>query len=195
MLHVPYKGGGPALVDLLAGNVQLLYSTYATSKPHIESGRVRPLGVSTLRRLTGVPIPTIAEQGLPGYDAGVWYAVLAPAGTPRDIVSKLNSEIVRALNAPEVKALLEKADIETIGSTPEGLTKFMADSGHPVHRNRADLYVGWMHSGQCVRHGTFVPFYDRGVPVSKNRPNDIRASSRLWRRGVERTLDAPVRSR
>jgi len=125
MLHVPYKGGGPALVDLLAGNVQLLYSTYATSKPHIESGRVRPLGVSTLRRLTGVPIPTIAEQGLPGYDAGVWYAVLAPAGTPRDIVSKLNSEIVRALNAPEVKALLEKADIETIGSTPEGLTKFM----------------------------------------------------------------------
>ena len=125
MLHVPYKGGGPALVDLIAGNVQALYSTYATSKPHIETGRVRPLGVSTLKRLTGVAIPTIAEQGLPGYDAGVWYAVLAPAGTPRDVVSKLNSEFVRALNAPEVRSLLEKANIETIGSTPEGLTKFM----------------------------------------------------------------------
>ena len=78
-----------------------------------------------MKRLTGVAIPTIAEQGLPGYDAGVWYAVLAPAGTPRDVVSKLNSEFVRALNAPEVRSLLEKANIETIGSTPEGLTKFM----------------------------------------------------------------------
>jgi tripartite-type tricarboxylate transporter receptor subunit TctC len=125
MLHVPYKGGGPALVDLLAGNVQVLFATYATSKPHIDSGRVRPLGVSTARRLSGVDIPTIAETGLPGYDAGVWYAVLAPAGTPREIVARLNAEIVRALRAPEVKALLEKANIETVGSTPEELTKFM----------------------------------------------------------------------
>jgi tripartite-type tricarboxylate transporter receptor subunit TctC len=125
MLHVPYKGGGPALVDLLAGNVQVLFATYATSKPHIESGRVRPLGVSTARRLSGVDIPTLAETGLPGYDAGVWYAVLAPDGTPREIVVKLNAEIVRALGAPEVKALLDKANIETIGSTPEELAKFM----------------------------------------------------------------------
>jgi tripartite-type tricarboxylate transporter receptor subunit TctC len=125
MLHVPYKGGGPALVDLLAGNVQVLFATYATSKSHIESGRVRPLGVSTAQRLSGVDIPTIAETGLPGYDAGVWYAVLAPAGTPREIVAKLNAEIVRALRAPEVKGLLDKANIEIIGSTPEELTKFM----------------------------------------------------------------------
>jgi tripartite-type tricarboxylate transporter receptor subunit TctC len=125
MLHVPYKGGGPALVDLLAGNVQVLFATYATSKPHIDSGRVRPLGVSTAQRLSGVDIPTIAETGLPGYDAGVWYAVLAPAGTPREIVAKLNAEIVRALRAPEVKALLDKANIEIVGSTPEDLTKFM----------------------------------------------------------------------
>ncbi len=125
MLHVPYKGGGPALVDLLAGNVQVLYSTYATSKPHIDSGRVRPLGVSTAKRLTGVDLPTMAETGLPGYDAGVWYAMLAPAGTPRDIVAKLNTEVVRSLRAPEVKSLLDKANIETIGSTPEELTKFM----------------------------------------------------------------------
>ena len=125
MQHIPYKGGGPALVDLLAGNVQVLYSTYATSKPHIDSGRVRPLGVSTAKRLSGVDIPTMAETGLPGYDAGVWYAVLAPAATPRDIIAKLNSEFVRALRAAEVKSLLDKANIETIGSTPEELTKFM----------------------------------------------------------------------
>ena len=125
MLHIPYKGGGPALVDLLAGNVQVLYSTYATSKPHIDSGRVRPLGVSTAKRLSGVDIPTMAETGLPGYDAGVWYAVLAPAATPRDIVAKLNAEFVRALRAAEVKSLLDKANIETIGSTPEELAKFM----------------------------------------------------------------------
>ncbi|MGZ8203871.1 MAG: Bug family tripartite tricarboxylate transporter substrate binding protein, partial [Burkholderiales bacterium] len=127
MLHIPYKGGGPALVDLLAGNVQVLYATYATSRPHIDSGRVRALGVSTARRLTGVDIPTIAEQGLPGYDAGVWYAVLAPAGTPRDIVARLNSEFVRVLGSPEIKALLAKASIEPIGSTPEELAKFMKE--------------------------------------------------------------------
>jgi tripartite-type tricarboxylate transporter receptor subunit TctC len=125
MQHIPYKGGGPALVDLLAGNVQVLFATYATSRAHIEAGRVRALGVSTAKRMSGVDIPTIAEAGLPGYDAGVWYAILAPAGTPRDVVGKLNSEILRALRSPEVKSLLEKANIETIGSTPEELTKFM----------------------------------------------------------------------
>lgn len=127
MLHVPYKGGGPALVDLLAGNVQVLFNTYATSKPHIDSGRVRALAVSTAKRLTGVDIPTIAELGLPGYDAGVWYAVLAPAGTPRDIITKLNSEFVRGLASAEMKSLLAKAAIEPIGSTPEELAKFMKD--------------------------------------------------------------------
>jgi tripartite-type tricarboxylate transporter receptor subunit TctC len=125
MQHIPYKGGGPALVDLLAGNVQVLYSTYASSKPHIESGRVRPLAVSTAKRLSGVDIPTVAETGLPGYDAGVWYALLAPAGTPRDIIAGLNGEVVRALRSVEVKSLLDKANIEPIGSTPEELAKFM----------------------------------------------------------------------
>jgi tripartite-type tricarboxylate transporter receptor subunit TctC len=125
MVHIPYKGGGPALVDLLAGQVQVLFATYAASKPHIETGRVRALAVSTARRLTGVDIPTLAEAALPGYDAGVWYAFLAPAGTPRDIVMKLNTEIIRALNHPEIRAVLSRAAIEPIGSTPEELTKFM----------------------------------------------------------------------
>ena len=125
MVHIPYKGGGPALVDLLAGNVQVLFATYAASKPHIESGRVRALAVSTAKRLTGVNIPTVAEAALPGYDAGVWYAFLAPAGTPKDIVSKLHNEIVRALNHPDIKAVLARAAIEPVGSSPEELTKFM----------------------------------------------------------------------
>jgi tripartite-type tricarboxylate transporter receptor subunit TctC len=125
MVHIPYKGGGPALVDLLAGQVQVLFATYAASKPHIETGRVRALAVSTAKRLTGVDIPTLAEAALPGYDAGVWYAFLAPAGTPRDIVSKLNTEIIRALNHPEIKTVLSRAAIEPIGSTPDELTKFM----------------------------------------------------------------------
>jgi tripartite-type tricarboxylate transporter receptor subunit TctC len=125
MLHVPYKGGGPALVDLLAGHVQMLFNTYLTSKPHIDSGRVRALAVSTAKRLSGVDIPTMAESGLPGYDAGVWYALLAPAGTPRDIVMKLHGEIVRVANQPDFRSLLTKAAIEPIGSSPEELTRFM----------------------------------------------------------------------
>ena len=125
MLHVPYKGGGPALVDLLAGNVQVLFATWVSSRPHIESGRIRALAVSTAKRLTGVDIPTMAEAGLPGYDAGVWYAFLAPAGTPRDVVAKLNAEILRAANHPEYKAMLAKAAIEPVGSTPEELARYL----------------------------------------------------------------------
>jgi tripartite-type tricarboxylate transporter receptor subunit TctC len=125
MIHVPYKGGGPALVDTLAGNVQVLFATWVASRPHIETGRLRALAVSTDRRLSGVDIPTVAEAGVPGYDAGVWYAFLAPAGTPREIVSRLNAEILRAARHPDYKALLARAAIEPIGSTPEEFAKFM----------------------------------------------------------------------
>jgi tripartite-type tricarboxylate transporter receptor subunit TctC len=125
MLHIPYKGGGPALVAVLAGEAQVLSSPYATAKPHIDNGRLRPLAVSTSRRLTGVDLPTIAEAALPGYDAGVWYAFLAPAGTPRDVVTKLNTEILRAASHPDVKAVLARSAIEPIGSTPDELGKFL----------------------------------------------------------------------
>jgi tripartite-type tricarboxylate transporter receptor subunit TctC len=125
MLHIPYKGGGPALVAVLAGEAQVLSSPYATAKPHMDSGRLRPLAVSTSRRLTGVDLPTIAEAALPGYDAGVWYAFLAPAGTPRDVVAKLNAEILRAASHPDVKAVLSRSAIEPIGSTPDELGRFL----------------------------------------------------------------------
>ncbi len=125
MVHVPYKGGGPALVALLSGETQVLFATWAASKPHIESGRIRALAVSTDKRLTGVDLPTVAEAALPGYDAGVWYAILAPAATPRDIVAKLNTEILRAASHAEFKAVLARSAIELVGSSPEELTKFM----------------------------------------------------------------------
>jgi tripartite-type tricarboxylate transporter receptor subunit TctC len=122
MLHVPYKGGGPALVDLLAGNVQMLFSTYAAGKGHIQSGRIRALAVSTAKRPSIIPdLPTVAEAGVPGYDSGVWYAMLAPAGTPQDIVAKLNREIVRVLHTPEYTKLLVNGAIDPVGSTPAEL--------------------------------------------------------------------------
>jgi len=125
MIHVPYKGGGPALVDLIAGNVQMLFATYLSSKGHIDNGRLRALAVTTARRLSGVNLPTIAESGLPGYDAGVWYAVLAPAGTPKDLVARLHTEIVRAAKHPDVAALMTRAGIEPVNGTPDELAAFM----------------------------------------------------------------------
>jgi tripartite-type tricarboxylate transporter receptor subunit TctC len=124
MLHVPYKGGGPALVDLISGQVQVLFAPYASSRPHIESGRIRALAVSTAKRPAAVPdLPTIAESGVPGYDSGVWYAFLAPAGTPRAIIERLNREIVGVLNTPDYRKLLVNGAIDPIGSPPEVLGK------------------------------------------------------------------------
>jgi tripartite-type tricarboxylate transporter receptor subunit TctC len=125
MLHIPYKGGGPALVATLAGEAQVLSAPYATAKSPMESGRLRGLAVSTSKRLPGVDLPTVAEAGLPGFDAGVWYAFLAPAGTPKDVVAKLNAEILRAMASPEFKTVLARSAIQPIGSTPEELGKFM----------------------------------------------------------------------
>jgi tripartite-type tricarboxylate transporter receptor subunit TctC len=126
MLHVPYKGGGPALMDLIAGQVQVLFSTQLASWPHIQSGRIRALAVSTAKRPASIPdLPTIAESGLPGYDSGVWYGVLAPAGTPRDVITRLNGEIIRALNQPDYRGLLVNNAIDPIGSPPEQLGQYI----------------------------------------------------------------------
>jgi tripartite-type tricarboxylate transporter receptor subunit TctC len=119
MLHVPYKGGGQALVDLLAGNVQMLFTTYAAGKGHIKSGRIRALAVSTAKRPAAIPnLPTVAEAGVPGYDAGVWYAMLAPAGTPRAIVDRLNRETRAILKQPDYAKFLFNSAIDPVGSTP-----------------------------------------------------------------------------
>jgi tripartite-type tricarboxylate transporter receptor subunit TctC len=126
MLHVPYKGGGPALMDLIAGQVQILFATQLASWPHVQSGRIRALAVSTAKRPASLPgLPTIAEAALPGYDSGVWYGILAPAGTPHEIIQKLNHEIVRALDHPDYRSLLVNNGIDPIGSPPEELGQYI----------------------------------------------------------------------
>lgn len=126
MLHVPYKGGGQALVDLLAGNVQMLFTPYASGKGHIQSGRIRALAVSTAKRLAVIPdLPTVAESGVPGYDSGVWYAMLAPAGTPRGIVDRLNRETRAVLKQPDYAKFLFNSAIDPVGSTPEELATYI----------------------------------------------------------------------
>jgi tripartite-type tricarboxylate transporter receptor subunit TctC len=126
MLHIPYKGGGPALTDLLGGQVQVLFSTWASGRGHIQSGRIRALAVSTAKRPASIPdIPTVAESGVPGYDSGVWYALLAPAGTPKDIVDRLNREILAVLKNPDYRRLLVDSAIDPVGSTPEELGRYI----------------------------------------------------------------------
>ena len=121
MVHIPYKGSGPAVADLVAGQVLMRFSSIPPSLPHVRSGRLRALAVTGLKRFSLLPdIPAIAET-LPGYDVVSWYAVLAPAGTPAAIVRKLNVEIVAALHASDVKALLETDGSEPVGTTPERL--------------------------------------------------------------------------
>jgi tripartite-type tricarboxylate transporter receptor subunit TctC len=120
MVHVPYKGLSPALTDLLSGRVQLMFSSVVAILPHVKSEKLRGLAVTGNRRLTSMPdLPTIAESGLPGYEASSWYGVLAPAGTPREIVARLNAELVKALEHPEVRTSLLAEGAEPIGGTPE----------------------------------------------------------------------------
>jgi tripartite-type tricarboxylate transporter receptor subunit TctC len=113
-------------MDMIAGQVQLLFATQLASWPHVQSGRIRALAVSTAKRPASLPdLPTVAEAGIPGYDAGVWYGILAPAGTPREIVARLNGEIARALNQPDYRNLLVNNTIEPIGSPPEQLSRYI----------------------------------------------------------------------
>jgi len=120
IVHVPYKGGGPAMADLLGGQINLIFATAASSVPHIKSGRIRALAVTTAKRSGLVPdLPTIAEAGLPGFEANNWYGVLAPHGTPRTIINRLNKEIVAVLNLPDVKEFLFKQGLDAAPSTPE----------------------------------------------------------------------------
>jgi len=127
MVHVPYKGLGPALTDLLSGRVQLMFSSIVAIVPHIQAGRLRALAVTGRKRSALLPeLPTIAESGFPGYEAGSWYGILAPAGTPRPIVERLHDELVKALKAPEVSQRLASEGAEVIGSTPEEFAAHIA---------------------------------------------------------------------
>lgn len=124
--HVPYKGGGPAMVDLLGGNIHLIFATAASSIGHIKAGKVRPLAVTTAKRSSLVPdLPTIAEAGLPGYEANNWNGFFVAAKTPRPIIARLNKEIAAALNAPDIKEFLFKQGLDAAPGTPEEFAAYM----------------------------------------------------------------------
>jgi tripartite-type tricarboxylate transporter receptor subunit TctC len=120
LTHVPYKGGGPALADLLAGQINVLFATPLESAPHLKSGRVRGLAVSTVKRSSAMPeLPTLAEAGVPGFEVSSWYGLLAPRGTPPEIIAKLNGEVVRVLHLPDIVERFSKDGVEPVGTTPE----------------------------------------------------------------------------
>ncbi len=126
MQHVPYKGSGQAVIDLLAGQVQIMFSGMSSVMPHIKANKLRPLAVTGAQRSPAVPeVPTIAEAGYPGFEASAWYGVLAPAGTPKPVVMRLNAEILRALKLPEVKERLENVGFEIVGGTPEAFGAYI----------------------------------------------------------------------
>jgi tripartite-type tricarboxylate transporter receptor subunit TctC len=125
IIHVPYKGAGPTLPDLVAGHIQFAFITYTSAGPLIKSGRLRALGVTTAKRSPALPdLPAIGEA-VPGYDSAVWYGVVAPAGTPREIVAKLNAEILRVLAAPDFRQRITAEAVAPIGSTPEHLGDYI----------------------------------------------------------------------
>lgn len=118
--HIPYKGMGPAIVDLLGGQVQALFAGVLPIQPLVRSGRVRALAVTSAQRVAALPnLPTIAETGVPGYEVTTWYGVLAPAGVPKPIVARLHREIVKILLTPEVNQRLRGDGAEVIASSPE----------------------------------------------------------------------------
>ena len=120
IVHVPYKGNAAALLDLVAGRVQMMFSNMLTSMPQVRAGKLRAIGISSAKRSPQAPdLPTIAESGLPGFSAVPWYGVLGPAGLPRDIVNKLNSEIMRALAQTDMQERFVAQGIDLQSSSPE----------------------------------------------------------------------------
>jgi tripartite-type tricarboxylate transporter receptor subunit TctC len=126
MTHVPYRGSGPALSDLIGGQVQLMFANVPGTLQHVKAGKLRVLAATGDRRASSLPdVPTIAESGLPGFQAATWFGVLAPAGTPKDIVAKLNAEIGKALASPELVEHLRSEGADVVGGTPEQFRAFL----------------------------------------------------------------------
>ncbi len=127
MAHIPYKGSAPALQDLIAGQVQLMFDNLPPSLPQIKGGKLRALAVTSAVRAPALPdVPTVAEAGLPGFEASSWFGILAPAGTPPDVIAKLNTEIAKWLASPEAKEKMLALGANAAGGTPEDFAKHIA---------------------------------------------------------------------
>jgi tripartite-type tricarboxylate transporter receptor subunit TctC len=118
ILHVPYKGSAPAITDLMAGNVSVMWDNLPASMPYIKAGRLRAIAITTAQRYPGFPdLPTVAESGVPGYESSAWFGVVVPAATPREVITRLNGEINRAVNLPDMKErFAQQGAIPTTGS-------------------------------------------------------------------------------
>ena len=126
MQHIPYKGSNPAVTDLLGGQVNYMFDSITSAKPHIDSGKLRPIGITTSKRSKAIPnVPTIAESGLQGYEVIPWFAVFVPAATPKPIVNKLNAALLDALKSPEIKAKFDGIGAEPLGTTPDELANYL----------------------------------------------------------------------
>lgn len=124
--HVPYKGGGPLMSDAVAGHVPLAIGSVFVTKPHIDSGRLRPLAVTTSKRAPELPnVPTVAESGFAGFDAPAWWAILAPAKTPPEVLKRMNEEVNKALKNPEIAKKLSAQGIEIVGGSSESARVFI----------------------------------------------------------------------
>jgi len=124
LTHIPYKGGGPAMAAMLAGEVDFQFATALAAQPHIKSGKIRSLAVTTLKKSSAFPeLPTMASI-YPGFESDNWYAMFLPVGTPKDIVGKLNAEIVKALKAPDVREFITREGGDPVGSSPEELSAY-----------------------------------------------------------------------
>ena len=126
MIHVPYKGATPALTDVVAGHIEIYFGAMVSTIPHVKSGRLRALGVTSLKRVAAAgDTATLDEQGLKGFETGSWFGMAAPAGTPRDIIMKLHAESTRAIQAPDIRDRMSAEGAEFVGDTPEQFTAFI----------------------------------------------------------------------
>ncbi len=126
LTHVPYKGSGPGLTDLSAGRLSVAFSTALSVVPFVNGGRLRAIAVTSAKRSSFMPdLPTVAESGLPGYEAGSWYGVVAPANTPRPVISRLHAEIVKVLVLPDVRDRLVSQGIDPVGNTPDEFAAYL----------------------------------------------------------------------
>lgn len=125
--HIPYKGSGPSIIDLIGGQVQYTFDTPAATMGHIKSGKLKAIAVATPQRLANAPnVPTMAESGLPGFVGGTWFGLLAPAKTPRPLVDRIHAEVIAALNSPEMRKAFEERDIIMGGNSPDEFGRFIA---------------------------------------------------------------------
>ena len=126
IVHIPYKGDAAAMADVIGGNITLTFPTVISAAPHVKSGKLRPLAVTSAKRVAMLPeVPTIAESGVPGYDVVSWGGVMAPAGTPQPVIDKLHAEIIRILKLPDVRERIASFGAEIIGSTPAEFGAFL----------------------------------------------------------------------